>query len=202
MSRADELYKLTCPNNVSFISYDGKEWINLYDLDVAYKFRYAGERVDTSQVACIKAFTISNKLNSTVKLSIFEKSLNSIKIDATVTDSYGNQLNTGKVNFNIDNQTVVINVTNGIARLDYSFKNMGEHNITAEFVADNYNPSNTTIIIIMGGILKFNITDTIYGEKITIIPNLTDLNGFKLTDKLNLTISELHLVYFSSIWSS
>ena len=62
--QADELYKLSYPSNVSFISYDGKNWLDLYDLDSNSKFAYGGNKSDTSQVACIKAFTSSWRANT------------------------------------------------------------------------------------------------------------------------------------------
>lgn len=186
VSKSNSLNRLSYTKGVSFISFNGNTWMDLYDYD------------SQPQVACIKAFTISNKLNSTVKLDIVEKGLNSIKIDATITDSYDNQLNSGKVLFYVDNQIVEIEVVNGIACLDHSFENQGNHEVTAEFIADNYNPSNATINFSMGGILKFNVTDIIYGEKIIITPNLTDFNGVKLADKLNLTISNMSYVIDNS----
>lgn len=176
------LNKLTYQRGVSFISFNGKNWQDLYDYLIEDGIVY-------TQVACIKAFTISDKLDSMVKLDVAEKGLDSIKINALVSDSYGNPLNTGKVIFHLDNQTIMVNVRDGVASLNYSFKNKGEYNISAVFIADNYNSSNTSLKVEMGGILQFDITNVTYGEKIRIAPYLTDLNGFKLNDKLNLTIS-------------
>ena len=55
--QADELYKSSYPSNVSFLSYDGQEWFDLYDLSSNNMFAYAGNKSNTCQVACIKAFT-------------------------------------------------------------------------------------------------------------------------------------------------
>lgn len=55
--QAEELYKLSYPNNVSFFSYNGKDWFDLYNLNDYYKFLYDGMVSRTCQVACIKAFT-------------------------------------------------------------------------------------------------------------------------------------------------
>ena len=55
--QADELYKMSYPSNVSFISYNGEDWFDLYDLHSDTLFAYGGYKANTSQVACIKAFT-------------------------------------------------------------------------------------------------------------------------------------------------
>ncbi len=64
ISQSDELYKLTYPNNVSFISFNGEDWFDMYDLDFTNTFAYGGNKSNTCQVACIKAFTSSCKSGS------------------------------------------------------------------------------------------------------------------------------------------
>ena len=61
VSQADELYASTYPSNVSFISFNGEDWFDLYDLNSTNMFLYGGNKSDTCQVACIKAFTVNCK---------------------------------------------------------------------------------------------------------------------------------------------
>lgn len=189
ISEADNFNKLSFTRGVSFISLNGNTWKDLYDYEVH------------PEVACIKAFTIVNKLNTDLKLNISEKGVNSIKLKAIVSDMYGNMISTGKVMFNVDNEQVIVNVSEGIALLDYSFKDIGEYEITAEFISDYYNPSNATCHLKMGGILDFSINNITYGEKISVIVNLTDLEGNKLSDKLNLTISDKSYLFEGNMFS-
>ena len=62
--QADDLYKLSYPSGVSFISYNGRDWSDLYDLRGYYEFEYTGTKANTCQVACIKAFTNYWRYNS------------------------------------------------------------------------------------------------------------------------------------------
>ena len=55
--QADELYRICYPSNVSFISYNGVDWVDLYDLNSNNTFAYGGIKSNTCQVACIKAFS-------------------------------------------------------------------------------------------------------------------------------------------------
>lgn len=177
------LNRISSVEGISYISSDGANWQDLY----SYSYSSFGNTYE-GQVACIKAFTISDKLKSQLKINVLEKGIDSISLEAVVSDDYRNLLNTGKVIFEIENQTFAVNVVNGVARLDYRFKSDNMHNIHAVFVADNYMSSNSTINVSADAFLDFEIENITYGEKITIQPVLTDSNGFKLTDKLNLTI--------------
>ena len=51
--------------NTSFISYDGINWADLYDL----KWKYSTHTYDSS-VACIKAFTVYDMINTTLNLTL------------------------------------------------------------------------------------------------------------------------------------
>ena len=177
ISESNYLNKLSFTRGVSFISLNGIKWNDLYDYD------------EYPEVACIKAFTIVSKLNTSVILNISEKGVNSIKLKAFVSDMYGNRIDAGKVIFDVGDEQVIANVSGGIALLDYTFKDIGEYDVTAEFICDNYNSSNATCHLKMGGILDFSINNVTYGEKNIVTVNLTDLDGNVLSDKLNLIIS-------------
>ncbi len=128
--------------NISFISYNGKSWLDLYDLtwndypDHTYK----------SQVACIKAFTIFDRVNATINwsldyLTVDGNNFNPVNFTVNVTNQYGKPVNCGKVKFIFSNgnltEEIYADVYNGVAKLSHIFKR-GLNNITAEFVSCAY----------------------------------------------------------------
>ena len=139
ISEAQSLNNKFYKENISFISFDGKNWVDLYDLvwkdypDHTYK----------SQVACIKAFTLLNKVNTEITLDVNpnvtgENNFNPVNIIATVLNQYGYPVNCGQVKFNLANEIVYANVSNGVAQITHIFKK-GINNISAEFVSCAYN---------------------------------------------------------------
>ena len=135
--------------NVSFISYNGKTWADLYD----FVWNDYPDHTYKSQVACIKAFTILDKINTTITLevnsvNISDKRFNPVNIIVNVTNQYGRPVNCGKVRFNFTNEhsseeIVYVDVYNGVAKLSHIFKK-GYSTILAEFVSCAYNPSSNS----------------------------------------------------------
>ena len=129
--------------NISFISYNGKNWADLYDL----KWNDYPDHTYKSQVACIKAFTILNNISATSTwsmdfLTVDGKSFNPVNFTVNVTNQYGRPVNCGKVKFIFTNEgspddVVYVDVHSGVAKLSYIFKR-GFHNISAEFVSCAY----------------------------------------------------------------
>ena len=122
------LYK----EGVSFFSYDGIEWTDLYD----YVGRY-GTHTYNSQVACLKAFTILKELNTTTCFYIDGYDMNTANITANVFDQYGNLIRTGNVTFNIDGVDHVVSINNGAATITHEFKTNTEH-VSASFEKTGY----------------------------------------------------------------
>ena len=132
---------------ISFVSYDGENWEDLYELE--WK-GYSGHNYD-SQVACIKAFTVFDVISTITSLNVVydgvnpfnvsdHEGFNPVNIIAYVTNQYGNPVNCGKVIFNISGEIVSVNVSNGVAKLTRVFDN-GVYDIFAEFVAFGYESS-------------------------------------------------------------
>ena len=69
---------------ISYISYDGRKWEDLYDFDFTYSTHYY-----KSQVACIKAFTFLIKEKSSIELKVISN-YNPVELEAIVKDSRGN----------------------------------------------------------------------------------------------------------------
>jgi len=148
ISEAVSLNKELYSRGISFISYDGEHWDDLYDFSVSYPgHTYA------SQVACIKAFTVLNPVNTTINLTVENTDSPSI-IKALVLNEYGNPVLSGNVTFNIEGQDYVVDIVNGYASLFHVFKNFGANLITASFEKTGFisSSSNVTVDISKGDI--------------------------------------------------
>ena len=122
-------------SGISYASWDGETWFDLYDFEFsALSHSYA------SQVACIKAFTILNPIETALSLNISNISGNCKDITVTVSDQYGNLLNYGNVTFAINDVEYVVNVSEGIAQMDYVFDRVS-NSVSAIFDATGYSSS-------------------------------------------------------------
>lgn len=130
-----ELYS----KNISYVSYDGRNWVDFYNLKGSYP-----DHTYYSQVACIKAFTIFNKLDTRLMLRIVND-YNPVEIEARVIDEYGNPVNSGSVIFVLENTSVKVDVENGVAKLRYAFKKLDANLITAIFTGEGYNGNSSSI---------------------------------------------------------
>lgn len=141
ISEIISLNNLFYGENISYISYDGENWNDLFNLTWTYP-----NHSYKSQVACIKAFTVLNKINSTVTLTINDE-CNPVEIIATVLNQYGNPVNSGQVIFNIEGNEYTVDIINGISKLNYIFKNSGVKLIKVSFNSDKYTGSSSNITI-------------------------------------------------------
>ena len=121
--------------NISFISFDGKTWSDLYKLDATYPDHWY-----SSQVACIKAFTILDTVNTTLSLDIDYNGYNPVVLTAHVLNQYGRPVNGGVVTFNLFGEIIKVDVHGGVAKLTYNFER-GLNAIHACFNAMGYNSS-------------------------------------------------------------
>lgn len=128
ISEIASLNNLFYGENISYVSYDGKKWIDLFDV----RWTYPGHTYNDSQVACIKAFTVLNKINSTIVLNITDKN-NPVEITAKVLNQYGNPIKTGKVTFNIEGKDYIAKINNGFAKLIHIFNGNENKLIIASF---------------------------------------------------------------------
>ena len=140
--------------NISFISYNGKNWLDLYDL----KWNDYPDHTYKSQVACIKAFTIFDRVDATINwtvdyLTVDGNNFNPVNFTVNVINQYGRPVNCGQIMFNFTNgdaeDIVFADVYNGVAKLSHIFKR-GLNNISAKFVSCAYNslkPLNSSVSI-------------------------------------------------------
>ena len=149
--------------NISFISYDGRNWIDLFDLTGEYP-----DHVYNSQVACIKAFTILNEINTTIQVRFENRTF-----VAEVLNQWGYPVGYGNVTFSLAGEDYVVAVTSGIAKKEFDIKS---GNLTLHFDAVGYKSSvidlefqnpliNTRIALnVTGQSNPINITAKIFDE--------------------------------------
>ena len=172
VSLNNEFYK----EGISFISYDGKNWADLYDLEwMDYPYH-----TYKSQVACIKAFTVFDIINTTSSLDIAYDGYNPVNISFNVLNQYGNPVSCGKVLFNLSGQIISVNVSNGVAKLTHVF-NFGLNTVFANFVACGYSSSSDN--------LSFEVRKVIVNLTADVLVDLdTALVNINLSKPINETI--------------
>ena len=131
ISEAISLNRMLYKPGISFVSYDGKQWQDLYDLEWAYSTHSY-----KSQVASIKAFTILNPIAVNTSLNVSYDGFNPVTLTAKVIDEYGNLLD-GEVLFNINGEDHYVNASKGQAVLECDL-NQTTNFISAKFIAPGY----------------------------------------------------------------
>lgn len=174
---------------VSYFSNDGKKWTDLYDYSAsAYSHTY------NSQVACLKAFTITDIQNTTVTLNnITPKVQEFSEIIATVTDAKGKMAKIGEVIFSINGTNYTAGVVDGVAKISVYFDEVGDYVISANYKNNGlYNGSfvQKTVSVTKTDVnLTADIGDIVYGENPIVNINLTSVAGVNVTGDVVLTIS-------------
>lgn len=121
--------------NISYISYDGRTWRDMFNITWEYP-----DHTYESQVACIKAFTILNPINTTVSLTFENRTSDRITLVASVLNQWGRPVYHGNVEFIIGDQVYVLPIANGIAKKEISLESV---NMTVGFDEVGYIPSQT-----------------------------------------------------------
>ena len=120
--------------NMSYISYDGENWADLYYLPWTYP-----DHTYESQVACIKAFTVLDRKDNSTKIDSLNLSViaedsetylnESYRFRAKVVDSSNSPLAYKTVEFTVNGETFTAATDRqGYATLDYVF-DVGNHKI-------------------------------------------------------------------------
>ncbi len=180
----------------SYVGNNGRNWYDLYNTTyngISYK----------NTTACLKAYTTSTTTHtlSTISKTNTEIVINSITgivgdtvtIQANITDESGNKITGGKVVFKIngttlkdsDGNVIYINVTNGIAQLNYTIPyTWAKDNLylTAIYSGTTslYNSANSTKTLV--NITKRTATLTLTTNTKTLLSGQTIRITAKLTD--------------------
>ena len=134
ITEAISTIKYTYTPGISFVSYDGLHFNDLYDLEW---MGYPGHSYIT-QVACIKGFTQLITLNSTSEpLNITYDSLDLFDISLNLLDENNNTVKNGNVTFTVNGENHTVGVYMGIASLKVPFS-LGINNISWSFISPNY----------------------------------------------------------------
>lgn len=180
--------------NISHISYDGVNWADLYELAWVYP-----SHTYSSQVACIKAFTIVNADDDSQDIEKLEQSINAEHLDAYLNENYrftvkildksGNALVDKKVSFSLNDETFSANTNRqGIAVLDYAFDEVGKYEISVSSPAqDNYMDSNSTVYFTVKSTIKLP-SNAAYTLNSKYSVNLYDENGSAVNGEVTISI--------------
>lgn len=153
--------------NISYISYDGENWKDFFKLPWTYP-----DHTYESQVACIKAFTILNPINTSLTLSIENRTSDTADVIVEVLNQWGFPVKTGNVTFKWNNEEFTVKLNNGVAKKNIHLQS---DNITVFFNQIGYLQTNKSHEI-KNPLLATNITLTIEGEynPINITAEVTD----------------------------
>ena len=119
--------------NISYISYDGRNWRDMFNISWEYP-----DHTYDSQVACIKAFTILNPINASVTLTYENRTQDRITIAANVLNKWGYPVSHGNLSFIIGDEIYNLTIIDGVAKKQIELKSA---NITVEFNEVGYSPS-------------------------------------------------------------
>ena len=115
---------------ISYVSYDGENWQDLFYLTKTYALH-----TYKSQVACIKAFTVLTDYNTSIDLKI-----NGSKLEIGVSDQFNQSVRNGKVNVRFNNSTKEFVLTGGKISVPFSLHD-GVYNVNVKYSGDGYNNS-------------------------------------------------------------
>jgi len=197
VSQAEKITIANFDDNCSFISLDGKNWIDLFDLRGYYEYASGTVKARTCQVACIKAFTSLKYFRWDVEcdVDVFESvDVNQeVSINMNFTDSKKYFFDTlyriddTLVDVYINGKEYYVPIKDGKACLNISFDNPGRYTLQVQY-------SNN---LFQSEMLEFNFTvnkksthltansiSKIYGDAKQPIVTLKDSNGNAISNAL------------------
>ena len=136
ISEIESLNKAIYYPGISYVSYDGENWQDLFYLSKTYALH-----TYKSQVACIKAFTVLANYNTTISIS-FDKN----QISVRIVDQFNNTVKTGRITINIDNKSQTFDLKEDKLIIPLSLAD-GSYDVFVEYGCDNYNSSYNHMII-------------------------------------------------------
>lgn len=188
ISESEYTNKFIYDKGMSYISYDGKKWTDLFD--------FSSHSKSTSQVACIKAFTTLNTLDTLISMDDYSAGVGKIvNLEANVIDAHNHLATVGNVTFNIEGKDYTVNVVNGKAKFNYLFSKEGSYTVKATYNGIHYNPSTTTSVVTVEEVYsssKISLTfeSPKVGESVKITATVMDtknnmINAGNVTFKTN-----------------
>ena len=211
ISESMSVTKMSFSPGISFVSFNGENYFDLYDFSHEYPGHFY-----FNQVACIKGFTQSITLNCALdKLDIVRDGLDLFNITINLKDENNNSVRNGEVIFTVNGINHTVSMYDGIGFLQIPFS-LGINNISWSFSSPNYySCSDNTTYEVLPIKLTFNITvnqqfnnavvSFIFSQNIT--ENLTvslngvnrtveTINGFSSIDLFDLEYGEYNISAF------
>lgn len=180
ISESSSLNREFYREGVSYVSYDGENWQDFYDLTWEYNNR---SHWYSSQVSCIKAFTVFDKFDATVKISLTNQ-YNPCEITVSAYGPFGDMIDSGKVVFTVEGKTISANIVDGYAKITYAFNSLENNKITATFTSPGYNSATATkTITVKGTSINANDLTCYCGADIKFTASLSDSNGKAVSGK-------------------
>ena len=128
--------KLTFSSNMSFFSYDGVDWFDLYDYN---SFDKMGNYHFQPQVAAIKSFTILNEPQPILKLNI-SNNYNTVNVSVSIDDDKYDIRYMGNVSISVNGEEYCAELKNSKANKIFVFDDVGYYNFTVSYknLTENY----------------------------------------------------------------
>ena len=173
---------------ISYVSYDGSEWQDLFYLSKTYALH-----TYKSQVACIKAFTqlknYTTKVNITIEQNMFSIS---------VLDEFNNSVKNGKVEIKLNNESGIYDLLDGKVSVPFSLTD-GEYKIEVNYSGQNYNGSSNNLTFEI--ILQMNLpSNDIYTLNSNYKLILTDQFGNRMVNKtIKISVSNIQMQKTSDV---
>ena len=115
---------------ISYVSYDGVNWQDLFYLSKTYALH-----TYKSQVACIKAFTVLADYNTTTTISVVNGS-----IEISIEDQFNNPVKSGELSVNLSGNVQTFKLNDGRVQLPISLLD-GIYDIDVTYNGENYSSS-------------------------------------------------------------
>ena len=172
--------------NCSYVSFDGNEWYDLYDL--VLNLSNTTGHYYTGQIASIKGFTVSPDTAYPSKIIVDNISsvFNRVTLlNASILDLNNNPVRAGKVFFEINGKNYTAVLNDGVALLNYTFKNPGDYTINVHYLGEtngyydgitHYSSTTNFTVNVDKAPSKIiaNVPDIIYGNNLYVFINIID----------------------------
>ena len=197
VSQTEKITIANFDDNCSFISRNGQDWIDLFNLKGYYEFASRTVKTNTCQVACIKAFTGYKYFRWDIGCEVDRFDIaevnQEVSINITFTDSkkYAfdsiDKIDDSLVDVYINGKEYYVTVDGGKACLNISFDNPGRYTLQVKYSNNLFESEmvefNFTVIK-KATILTANSISKIYGDSKQSIVTLKDSKGNALSNAL------------------
>lgn len=190
--KASELNIANVKPNLSFVSYDGENWIDLYDVKKYCFYLNNGTQANTRQVACIKAFTcwyyayvVDLDVSEFDTVDVNQK----VRVDMSL---YGDHYyfdteimtNGSLVTITIDGRDYYAQVSDGWASVILSFDKPGKYTFSARYANNRFlsNPVEFNFTVTGDAIISAKDISKVYGGSEKSVITLKDEKGNLIKD--------------------